>query len=163
MTSRINGLAFVCTFAWPLAATIVAASSFAADPAEPLRQDGRFMRKLRWVSPHGELPGTYAEYLQRRPLRPARFGNQSIATPAGGAVGARGRAASAVPALERAVAIDPGHAKSHRLLGMCYLQAGRTEEALRAMRTFLDLAPEDPEAETTRALVEYLEAQASGS
>lgn len=37
------------------------------------RQDGRFIKKLEWVSPNGELPGTYGEYLNRHPLQPAQF------------------------------------------------------------------------------------------
>ncbi len=36
-------------------------------------QDGRFIKKLEWISPNGELPGTYTEYLSRNPLRPAHF------------------------------------------------------------------------------------------
>jgi len=65
-----------------------AALAAAADsPAErratrPQRQDGRFIEKLRWESPHGELPGTYAEYLLAHPLQPARFGAARQAGPA---------------------------------------------------------------------------------
>ncbi len=29
--------------------------------------------RLEWISPHGELPGTYEEYINRHPLQPARF------------------------------------------------------------------------------------------
>ena len=36
-------------------------------------QDGRFITKLQWFSPNGELPGTYAEYLSKHPLAHARF------------------------------------------------------------------------------------------
>ena len=36
-------------------------------------QDGRFITKLQWFSPNGELPGTYAEYLSKHPLTHARF------------------------------------------------------------------------------------------
>ena len=36
-------------------------------------QDGRFISKLQWFSPNGELPGTYNEYLNRHPLTPAQF------------------------------------------------------------------------------------------
>lgn len=38
------------------------------------RQDGRQIARLEWVSPRGELPGTYADYMLRRPLTDARFG-----------------------------------------------------------------------------------------
>ena len=37
------------------------------------RQDGRFIEKLQWYSPHGELPGTYNEYLERHARIPAEF------------------------------------------------------------------------------------------
>jgi hypothetical protein len=50
---------------------------------EPAPQDGRFIPRLQWISPHGELPGTYADYLQWHPLTPARFGEQRLATSAG--------------------------------------------------------------------------------
>jgi hypothetical protein len=36
-------------------------------------QDGRFLEKLEWFSPNGELPGTYNEYLMSRPIKPAYF------------------------------------------------------------------------------------------
>ena len=36
-------------------------------------QDGRFISKLQWFSPNGELPGTYNEYLNRHSLAPAQF------------------------------------------------------------------------------------------
>ncbi len=37
------------------------------------QQDGRFISRLQWFSPNGELPGTYDEYLNGHPLKPARF------------------------------------------------------------------------------------------
>ena len=42
-------------------------------PLDPTKQDGRFIEKLQWVSPNGELPATYADYLSVHPLTPARF------------------------------------------------------------------------------------------
>ncbi|MCX6661385.1 MAG: Ig-like domain-containing protein [Euryarchaeota archaeon] len=36
-------------------------------------QDGRFIEKLQWYSPNGELPGTYEDYLLNHPYKPARF------------------------------------------------------------------------------------------
>jgi len=36
-------------------------------------QDGRFITKLEWFSPNGELPGTYEEYLRVHPLNTAFF------------------------------------------------------------------------------------------
>ena len=36
-------------------------------------QDGRFIKKLEWLSPNGELPGTYEDYLKVHPLNSAFF------------------------------------------------------------------------------------------
>ena len=44
-----------------------------ADAPHAPRQDGRFIPRLRWAAPPGELPGTYAEYLEGHPLTAARF------------------------------------------------------------------------------------------
>jgi hypothetical protein len=38
-----------------------------------VKQDGRFIAKLEWFSPNGELPGTYDEYLSMHPLTSAFF------------------------------------------------------------------------------------------
>ena len=45
------------------------------------RQDGRYIPRLRWTSPHGEQPGTYADYLQRHPLQPASFSEEQVFAP----------------------------------------------------------------------------------
>jgi hypothetical protein len=51
------------------------------------RQDGRYIARLEWVSPHGEQPGTLAEYLQVHPYThgqfysPASIGGPRIAVP----------------------------------------------------------------------------------
>ena len=49
--------------------------------ADPARQDGRSIAKLRWVSPHGELPGTYAQYLRQHPLAPLPLPGQPLVKP----------------------------------------------------------------------------------
>jgi hypothetical protein len=76
-TVRASGRAVACRTALD-ARGQPAANSQSPDPT---RQDGRFITKLRWVSPHGEEPGTYAEYLQRHPLKPARFSNARSVAP----------------------------------------------------------------------------------
>jgi len=40
---------------------------------ESFFQDGRFIKKLEWTSPNGELPTTYDEYISKHPLKSARF------------------------------------------------------------------------------------------
>lgn len=40
----------------------------------PEERCGKNVKKLEWLSPNGELPGTYAEYLMKHPLSHAEFG-----------------------------------------------------------------------------------------
>ncbi len=68
----------VSVLAWLLGATAVFAQNPGDAPRERARQDGRFINRLRWTSPHGELPGTYAEYLRRHPLKSTRFSNRRV-------------------------------------------------------------------------------------
>jgi len=42
-------------------------------PSRSDRQDGRYIEKLQWYSPNGELPGTYQQYIRYHPLIPAIF------------------------------------------------------------------------------------------
>lgn len=53
-----------------------------------------------------------------------------------------GRAAEAVPYLERLVALDPGNPDRQGLLGEVLMQAGRGEDALVPLRKARELAPE---------------------
>lgn len=48
-------------------------------PANPEHQDGRNIPRLEWYAPPGELPGTYAEYLEQHPLTSARFESVKVA------------------------------------------------------------------------------------
>ena len=79
IVNRLQRIACVATIVWFLGAGAVWAQDDADGPRDPQRQDPRFTNKLRWVSPPGELPGTYADYLQRHPLRPVRFSNARLA------------------------------------------------------------------------------------
>ncbi len=47
--------------------------NISANQQESGKQDGRFIEKLQWYSPNGELPGTYRDYLQSHPYAPIRF------------------------------------------------------------------------------------------
>jgi hypothetical protein len=58
-------------FVVPALVVLLAFAPISAD--DPPRQDGRLIKRLEWRSPHGELPGTYAEYLAKHPLRAAEF------------------------------------------------------------------------------------------
>lgn len=57
-----------------------------------------------------------------------------------------GDMAAAVEALERAVALDPGHALSHTAMGLAFNQQKRYAEDRRALEEALRLAPDDLEA-----------------
>jgi hypothetical protein len=46
---------------------------FLVNDNESGKQDGRFIEKLQWYSPNGELPGYYKDYLANHPYSPARF------------------------------------------------------------------------------------------
>jgi len=48
---------------------------------EKKRQDGRFIPRLCWTAPEGELPGTYADYLKRRPLWRGVFSHSRLLIP----------------------------------------------------------------------------------
>jgi len=53
------------------------------------RQDGRYIPRLEWTSPHGERPGTYAEYLRAHPLQPACLSDGQTFSPQEGGPGPR--------------------------------------------------------------------------
>ena len=57
-----------------------------------------------------------------------------------------GRAAEAVPALQRAIAIDPGYASAHNNLGAALAELGRHREARDAFARACALRPDDAEA-----------------
>ncbi len=69
---------------------------------------------------------------------------------AGNLVGARG-------AFSQSVEADPSHAKAHYMLGLCLANVGENDGARRHLETFLDLAPEDPEAPSARDMLKYLQ------
>jgi tetratricopeptide (TPR) repeat protein len=58
---------------------------------------------------------------------------------------------------EKIVEIDPGNAKAHYTLGLCYFNLGDTGRAREAMTRFLELAPDHPDAEAARSMVQYME------
>ena len=59
--------------------------------------------------------------------------------------------------LSSAVEIDPDLPKAHYLLGLCYLNSGRSSEAREHLETFLALAPDDAEAPAARDMLGYLQ------
>jgi len=66
------------------------------------------------------------------------------------------RMAEAREALEKVVGADPDHAKAHYYLGLCGVNTGDNALAREHFQRFLELTPEDPEAETARQMLDYL-------
>ena len=68
-----------------------------------------------------------------------------------------GRTDAAVALARQALAIDPELAKAYYFLGLDHLSKGENAEAREALETFLELAPDDPEAATAREMLGYIE------
>jgi tetratricopeptide (TPR) repeat protein len=65
------------------------------------------------------------------------------------------RAADAAIELEYVVKADPEMARAHYLLGVALFNTGRADEGRGHLQTFLELAPDDPDAEIARGLLSY--------
>lgn len=52
--------------------------------------------------------------------------------------------------------VDPSQPQSHYVLALIEVNDGAKEEAIRHLERFIQLAPNDPEADTARNLIEYL-------
>jgi tetratricopeptide (TPR) repeat protein len=57
---------------------------------------------------------------------------------------------------KKVLQVDPGHAHSHYLLALIYVNEERIEEAKPHLEQFIALTPDDPEAPTARELLKYL-------
>jgi predicted component of type VI protein secretion system len=64
----------------------------------------------------------------------------------------------AVAALNRCLALDPGFAKCHRMLGATYARLKNPEKGAIHYRRFVQLAPNDPEAAKVKIFLEQYEA-----
>ena len=64
----------------------------------------------------------------------------------------------AVDALNRCLALDPGFAKCHRMLGATYARLKNPEKGAIHYRKFIQLAPNDPEAAKVKIFLEQYEA-----
>lgn len=54
------------------------------------------------------------------------------------------------------IELGPGHARSHYMLGMCYVNSGDSVRAKEHLERFLELAPDDVDAPTARETLGYL-------
>lgn len=62
----------------------------------------------------------------------------------------------AMPVLEKAIAAHATLGKAYYLLGMCHVNLGENAKAKAALEKFLELAPDDPDAQTAREMLPYL-------
>jgi len=68
-----------------------------------------------------------------------------------------GQTQEAVELLRAVVAARQDHARAHYLLGLSYTNLGDNEAARRHFETFLQLAPDDPDAPTAQEMLKYLQ------
>jgi tetratricopeptide (TPR) repeat protein len=52
---------------------------------------------------------------------------------------------------------QPDHAKTHYMLGLCYVGEDDKPKAKEHLARFLELAPDDPDAATAQEMIKYLE------
>jgi tetratricopeptide (TPR) repeat protein len=57
---------------------------------------------------------------------------------------------------ERVLGVDPSYAQAEYYLGLVYLGEGANDDAKKHLERFLELAPDDPDAETAADIVAYL-------
>jgi tetratricopeptide (TPR) repeat protein len=68
-----------------------------------------------------------------------------------------GQTAEAKAIFEAIVAGNPNHAKSHYMLGLCYVGEDNKPKAKEHLAKFLELAPNDSDAATAQEMIKYLE------
>jgi tetratricopeptide (TPR) repeat protein len=66
------------------------------------------------------------------------------------------RILEAIAAFERAEKADPTLAKTHYMLGLAYVNADQKEKAATHLAKFLEMAPDDENAETAKAMLDEL-------
>lgn len=66
------------------------------------------------------------------------------------------RIPEATKIFESLVQTDPSNARAHYMLGLCYTNAGDLARAKQQLETFLQLAPNDPEAKSARDMLAEL-------
>jgi len=64
-----------------------------------------------------------------------------------------GNVRSSTEQFERILHSSPDHAKAHYMLGLCYASSGRLDDARSHLSRFIELAPDDPEAELARQML----------
>ncbi len=67
-----------------------------------------------------------------------------------------GENAKAIEAVQDAIVLDATNPRAYHQLGLCYASAQENGKARAAFETFLELAPDDPEAGTVKEMLSYL-------
>jgi tetratricopeptide (TPR) repeat protein len=67
-----------------------------------------------------------------------------------------GNAAEAVASFEKVIATNPDHARGHYHLALAYASAGDAAKAKEHLQRFVELAPDDPEVESAKAMLAEL-------
>jgi tetratricopeptide (TPR) repeat protein len=67
-----------------------------------------------------------------------------------------GKSEEAIEALTKALEADPGYAEAHYQMGISMLGTGQMEESASHLKKYLELAPQGPNAEVAKQLVEQL-------
>ena len=68
-----------------------------------------------------------------------------------------GQTEEAVEALQKAIEADPGYAESYYQLGVCLLGTGQMEDSVKRLQHYMELAPDGPNAEVAKQLVDSLQ------
>ena len=68
-----------------------------------------------------------------------------------------GQTAEAKAIFEQILQSQPDHAKTHYMLGLCYVGEDDKAKAKEHLSRFLALAPDDPDAATAQEMIKYLE------
>ena len=67
-----------------------------------------------------------------------------------------GEIADAIEAVQTSIVLDATNPRAYHQLGLCYASAQENGNARVAFETFLELAPDDPEASTVKEMLSYL-------
>ena len=68
-----------------------------------------------------------------------------------------GQIAEAKAIFEQILQGQPNHAKTHYMLGLCYVSEDDKPKAKEHLSKFLELAPNDPDAATAQEMIKYLQ------
>jgi Tfp pilus assembly protein PilF len=67
-----------------------------------------------------------------------------------------GDTAGSIAMFEEVLSIDPDHPRAHYHLGICYVSTGDPASAKMHLEKFIELAPDDPEVQTAKDMLAYL-------